>query len=36
LTELTVADDPARLDTVEHETNLPQFIKTGLRRMYPA
>jgi 5-methylthioadenosine/S-adenosylhomocysteine deaminase len=35
LDRLTVADDPSWLDTIEHEANLPPFITTGLRGMYP-
>ena len=35
LDRLTIADDPAWLDTIEHEPNLPAFIKIGLRAMYP-
>ncbi len=36
LDPLTVADDPTWLSTIEHETNLPDFVRTGLRGLYPS
>ena len=35
LDPLTVADDPGWLDSIEGQTNLPPFLKGGLRGMFP-
>jgi 5-methylthioadenosine/S-adenosylhomocysteine deaminase len=35
LDPLTVADDPGWLKAIEQETNLPGFVRTGLRGLYP-
>jgi hypothetical protein len=35
LDPLTVADDPGWLDAIEAQGNLPDFIKDGLRALYP-
>ncbi len=36
LDPLTVADDRGFLDQIERQPNLPDFVKNGLRGMYPA